>query len=122
MKFFAICPECGSNEWIEFNDLGNNTLNALNEYGEVVVPNDLIKLGYSAIVHKIIIREKNSRRSSYKRGLMCTQCEAPLFPVPFNDTNKALRRKIYFMSDSDKIKWINNYQTLQVLEAESEDG
>ena len=120
MKWFAVCEDCGSTDWIELNHSGEgSTPNSLNDEGDVLVPNNLNNLfKKSQFSYRVNLKKGNVLLRDDTDLILCDRCEAHLFPIAFKDVDKSLRRRIYFMSIEAKKEWVAQYRTAQTLSYE----
>lgn len=93
-KFFCICEDCGSVEWIDDNGKGNS----LEQEGEMLENQD------------IYLSDK----------LFCFECENPLKPISFNQIKKAQRKKIWKMGEKTRIKLVKSLKILNKIEKDNE--
>ncbi|GAG72028.1 unnamed protein product [marine sediment metagenome] len=90
MVYFCVCEHCGSMTWTN-----GEWSNALDEDGYLLDEN--------------ILPQENTT-------FFCNDCEKPLEPIFFERVNKKERKKIYAMSDKERMNWIKSFRILDELE------
>lgn len=111
MKYFAICEECGSCEWVDYEldidfdenvdedvDLSKTIINSLNEQGNINCHN-------SVAIAQVL--EFNF--------LICADCENQLRAIPFDRVDEDTRIKVYNMNEEERIDWVKSHQIVEKL-------
>ena len=66
-------------------------------------------------------REWNGKDISMNETFVCDICEKESTPITFFKVNKAMRIKIYKMSEEERMNWIKGFRIAEKLRKENED-
>lgn len=94
-KFFCLCDEDGSIEWVD----GNGESNTLEEDGDQLVEQDVW---------------------DFREGF-CRICEKPLKPIMFKDISKKKRIEVYNMTNETRANWKKSLEIIDELEKENKE-
>lgn len=111
MKFFCVCEDCGSTDWVELSTDGESRVNSLREDGNPAIQN------YKEHIGKWVVENLEG-----VSDIFCSYCEKKVYPIPLKEIPLPTRKKIYFMSDKDKIAWVKGYLIAKKLVREQEEN
>jgi len=98
-NYFCCCDECGSVDWID-NEIEDDGVNSLNHDGNLMSKKD-----YDNMI--------------FDYGFpLCANCENKLRLISFKEINSVTRKKIFNMSDEERIRWVKSYWMYKELEKE----
>lgn len=89
--YMTVCSSCGSTSWVDYN--------------EDWIINELLSDG--SMMYKI--------ESPFFAEYICDSCEKPNGSILFSDVGRIMRRKIYTMSEEDRMAWVQGFWTIHKL-------
>jgi hypothetical protein len=103
-KYFAICKECGSIEWLELHE-------GLMDSEEKTKANYLKRDGSIAYKNRYV----RLRNKDYL-DIVCSICESPVVLIPFDVCNEEERQKVFNMEPEERVKFAERFELLDNLD------
>lgn len=109
-NYIGICPSCGRIEWLELEEDGygnenSGKVNYLRSDGTIFKPNSYVRL----------------KKKDYI-DLVCSMCECPVTIIPFEACDLEQRKKVFLMSESQRIRFAERFELLDALEEDTGNG
>jgi hypothetical protein len=106
-SYFAICPQCGKIDWYELNedimDWSGSKVNYLKPDGNIAYINEYVRLKKKGYI-----------------DIVCVADECPMVLIPFDVCPIEERKKIYYMSEAERIKYASRFEILDALDEEEQ--